>query len=510
MMRSRISRPGWALSLVVLLALAVTPAMPAASQAGPIVDHPEKLTFEKLSYTPPKPGEFRHTLKSGAVAYIAENPEVPTFQLTLYVRTGTLYEPVAKAGVADMAAHLMRNGGVEGLTPAAFDEQLALLAAEITVEVDESMGTVSLFCLSKDADAALRLLKQMLRTPVFEQKALDRYRTDVLSELEQRNASTRGIEEREWQFLMYGDHPSGTRFRRTRKSVESITRDDLVAFHRDYFFPRNFILAASGDLGTGAIVTKLDNLLADWPDRKLSLPAVPDRIPDARPGVYIVAKEDVNQSRIRIGHMGVERDIPDQYALMVMNDILGGGGFTSRIVRRVRSDEGLAYSAGSSFNRPVLYPGTFQAYFQTKHATAAFGTKLIVTEIERIRSEKCDTEAVENAKASFVANVVNPFSTRDNIVNTFAQDAYTSRPDDYWQKYAKNMEAVTPDAVLAVAKKYLHPDRLVFLVVGDPKAVEAGSDKHPERYSDFGPVTILPLRDPMTLEMPAMEAGGGR
>ena len=97
---------------------------------------------------------------------------------------------------------------------------------------------------------------------------------------------------------------------------------------------------------------------------------------------------------------------------------------------------------------------------------------------------------------------MNPFSTRDTMVNTFAQDAYTGRPDDYWQSYTKNMEAVTPDAVLAVAKKYLHPDRLVFLVVGDPKAVEAGSDKHPERYSDFGPVTILPLRDPMTLEVP--------
>ena len=194
---------------------------------------------------------------------------------------------------------------------------------------------------------------------------------------------------------MYGDHPSSTQFRRTKKSVGSITRDDLVAFREKYFFPRNFILAASGDLKTADMMSKLDTLLADWPDRKLSLPTVTETIPEARPGVYIVPKEDVNQSRIRIGHLGVKRDIPDQYALLVMNDILGGGGFTSRIMRRVRSDEGLAYSAGSSFDRPVLYPGTFQAYFQTKHATAAFGTKLIVTEIERIRSEKCDPDIVE-------------------------------------------------------------------------------------------------------------------
>jgi predicted Zn-dependent peptidase len=482
------------------LALAIAPVI-AAAPADQIVDHPEKLKYAKLKYKPPKPGDYRHELESGATAYVAENHEVPTFQLTIHVRTGTLYEPVKKAGVADMTAHLMRNGGVDGLTPAEFDEALALLAGEMSVSIGVSKGTVRLFCLAKDADAALELLKKMLRTPSFDHKALDRYRADVLSEMEQRNASTRAIEGREWQFLMYGDHPSTTRYRSTKASVESITREDLTAFHDKYFFPGNFIFAVAGDLDTKEILAKLNGLLADWPDRELKLPTVPEEIPGPKPGVYMIAKEDVNQSRIRLGHIGVKRDIPERYALDVMNDILGGGGFTSRIVRRVRSDEGLAYNAGSSFGGPVLYPGTFQALFQTKHATAAFGTGLIVTEIERIRTEKVDTETVENAKASFIGNLVNPFSSRNNIVNTFADDEITGRPDSYWQKYTKNVEAVTPDAVLQVAKKYLQPDKLVFLVVGDPEAVEKGSDKHPEHYSDFGPVTILPLRDPMTLEV---------
>jgi zinc protease len=487
-------------SLIVLLALAVAPVV-AAAPADQIVDHPEKLKYDKLNYKPPKPADYRHKLKSGATAYVAESHEVPTFQLTIHLRSGTLYEDVKKAGVADMAAHLMRNGGVEGMTAAEFDQQLALLAAETSVDIGSSKGTVSLFCLAKDADAALELMKKMLRTPTFDQASLDRYRADVLSELEQRNASTRAIEGREWQFLMYGDHPSSTGYRRTQASVESITREDLITFHKKYFFPGNFIFAVAGDLDTKEMLAKLNNLLADWPDSKLKLPAIAEEIPAAKPGVYMVAKEDVNQSRIRVGHIGVKRDIPDEYGLLVMNDILGGGGFTSRIVRRVRSDEGLAYSAGSSFNRPVLYPGTFQASFQTKHATAAFGTRLIVTEIERIRTEKCEAETVENAKASFIGNLVNPFSSRNSIVNTFADDDYTGRADDYWQKYAKNMEAVTPEAVLEVAKKYLQPDKLVFMVVGDPEAVEKGSDKQPDHYSDFGPVTILPLRDPMTLEV---------
>ncbi|UCH83760.1 MAG: insulinase family protein, partial [Candidatus Latescibacterota bacterium] len=443
----------------------------------------------------------RHTLKCGATAFIAENPEVPTFDLTILVRTGSMYEHVEKAGLADMTGHLMRNGGVEGMTAKELDQQLANLAGEITVNIDGSRGRAYLFCLSKDIDEGLALFKKVLRTPVFDQEAIDRYRTDILSELEQRNASTAAIERREWQFLMYGEHPCTIPYRRTEQSVKAIAREDLIDFHKKHFFPKNFVFAVSGDFKTADIVAKLDNLMDGWPDQNLDLNAISDQIPNPDPGVYMIKKEDVNQSRIRLGHIGVKRDNPDQYALVIMNDILGGGGFTSRIVRRVRSDEGLAYNAGSAFERPVLYPGTFRAWFQTKHATAAFGTDLIIKEINRIRTEKCDSEVVDNAKASFVSNVVNPFSSRKNIVNTFADDDYTGRADAYWQDYTKNIEAVTPDDVLAVAKKYLHPDNLVFLVVGDPEAVKNGSDKHPERFSDFGSIKILPLRDPMTLEI---------
>ncbi|NIO29783.1 MAG: hypothetical protein GTO29_14660 [Candidatus Latescibacteria bacterium] len=492
---------GRSVALVTILALAAVLVSAAVVRADQIVDHPDKLKFKELKYQPPKPDKYRHTLKCGAKACVAENPEVPTFDLTVLIRTGSMYEPLEKAGLADMTGYLMRNGGVQGMTAKELDERLAFLAGEISINIRGSRGTARLFCLSKDIDEGLELLKKVLRTPVFDKKAIDRYRTDMLSEMEQRNASTSSIESREWQFLMYGDHPCTIPYRSTEQSVKSITREDLVAFHKKYFFPKNFIFAVSGDFKTKDILAKLNNMLSGWPDQQLNLPKIPDQIPDPKPGVYMVKKEDVNQSRIRVGHVGVKRDIPDQYALMVMNDLLGGGGFTSRIVRRVRSDEGLAYNAGSAFERPVLYPGTFRAWFQTKHATGAFGTRLIVDEIKRIRTEKCEAEIVDNSKASFISDVVNPFSSKNNIVNTFAGDDYTGRPDDYWQDYTKNIQAVTPDDVLAVAQKYLHPDKLVFLVIGDPEAVQKGSDKHDERFSDFGEIKILPLRDPMTLEV---------
>jgi zinc protease len=486
---------------IALLAFVGTLAAGRGTAADRIVDHPDQLAFEELRYQPPRPDAYRHTLACGVTAYVAENHEVPTFEVTVLVRAGSMYEPVEKAGLSAMTAYVMRNGGVTGMSAKELDERLAFLAADLSVRIGDDRGQANLFCLAKDMDEGLALLRRVLQTPAFDPAVIERYRTDLLSELAQRNASSSDIESREWAFLLYGDHPCTTPYRRTARSLGTITRDDLVATHQTYFFPRNFVLAVSGDFKTADVLKKLDALLADWPSHELALPPIPDRIPDPTPGAYLIRKEGVNQSRVRLGHQGVKRDIPEQYALRIMNDILGGGGFNSRIMRRVRSDEGLAYNTGSAFERPVQYPGTFRAWFQTKHATAAFGTRIIVEEIDRIRSELCDEEAIATAKASLIGELINPFSSRNSIVNTFADDHYTGRTDAYWQDYARNIEAVTAEDIRAAARAFLHPDRLVYLVVGDPDAVSAGSDQHPERFADFGPVTVLPLRDPVTLEI---------
>jgi len=483
--------------MILTVLIMVSASMVGADQ---IVDHPDKLTFEDLDYKPPKPKDFRHQLKGDVTAYIAENREIPTFDLTITFGTGSIYEPEDKAGLAGMTSYLIRNGGFKGMPARELDERIAFLAGEISVGIGSSAGTVRLFCLSKDIDEGLELLRGVIRFPTFDQEALDRYRSDILDDLRQRNNQTSSIERREWQYLMYSDHPATRSFRRTEASVNSITREDMIEFHKKYFFPGNFTFSVSGDFKTKDIKKKLNQLLADWPDSNLELPVISDKLPDPKPGIYMIDKEDVNQSRISLGHIGIKRDNPDDFAITVMNDILGGGGFTSRIVRRVRSDEGLAYSVGSSFRKPVLYPGTFQARFQTKHATAAFGTKLILEEINRIRTEKVDDEAIETSKSSFISNLVNPFSSKKAIVNTFASDDYTGRQDDYWQNYTDNMKAVTADDVLRAAQNYLHPDKIVFLVVGDSEAIQQGWEKDPVKFSDFGEIMILPLRDPLTLE----------
>lgn len=488
------------LPAIVIVAVFAAALIYGPATAGKIPDHPDKLKYKDLKFDPPKAKDFRHQLQCGATAYIAESHELPTFDMTVMVRTGAVHVPLEKAGLADMTAYLMRNGGIEGMPIKELDEEIAFLAGTISVNIGTTQGSASLFCLAKDIDRALELFQGVIKTPVFEAEATERHREDIISNMKQRNNRTSAIERREWMYLLYGDHPCTKPYRSTESSINSINREDMIAFHKKFFFPGNFTFAVSGDFDTQEIIAKLDAMLAGWPDQDLQLPEIAVDIPDPQPGIYMVKKEDVNQSRIRVGHISTTRDNPDQFAISVMNDILGGGGFTSRIVRRVRSDEGLSYGQGSRFDTPVEYEGTFYAFFQTKHSTAAFGTEIILEEISRMRDELVEEEIVENAKANFISNLVNPFSNKNNMVNTFAQDDFTRRPADYWQNYVKNYEAVTPEVVQAAAQKYLHPDKLVFLVIGDPDAVQAGDDKHDARFANFGEVKIIPLRDPLTLE----------
>ena len=227
---------------------------------------------------------------------------------------------------------------------------------------------------------------------------------------------------------------------------------------------------------------------------------------DPRPGLYAVDKADVNQGRVSIGHLGTTRDNPDRYAIIVMNDILGGGGFASRLLTRIRSDEGLAYSAGSGFGMGTYYDGLFRASFQSRSETVARASAIVLEEIERIRSEPVTDEELRNSIASFVETFTRSFSSAASTAGLFAEDAYTGRDPEYLIHYRERISAVTSDDVLRVAREYLHPDRLAVLAVGNLEAIEAGDPDNPQ-YSlaglAAGPVTRIPLPDPFTMEYPA-------
>ena len=356
---------------------------------------------------------------------------------------------------------------------------------------------------SRHLDQSLALFVEMLREPRFQDDRLQLMKEQTLQEMKKRNDDSEDVEAREWNVLLYGEGHFSNRFT-TAASIQSITRADLVDFHRKYVHPANMIAAVSGSFSKAVMIQKLEAAFASWPGTAATVPPVPSEIQTAAPGIYRIQK-DVNQGRVSIGLPSVRRDDPDAYALEVMNEILGGSGFTSRITKTVRSDEGLAYSAGSGLRFGAYYPGSFRAEFQSKSRSVSYAASLVLQEIKGMREKPVTAEELDTIKRNLIETFPSTFNSKAQTVGIFAADEYTKRDPSYWQTYRDRINAVTAADVQRVAQKYLVPEKLVVLVVGDQKEIDLGDGKHQtslEALAEGRKVVVLPLRDPMTMKRP--------
>jgi zinc protease len=484
--------------LVVIAALAA----PLGAVAD-IPPHPDQIQFDPLKFEPPSAEQFRHTLSSGVVVYLAPSHEFPLVNIAFAFKGGAYLDPADKTGAGELTGALMRSGGTSTLSPEQLDERLDFLAANASAFVGPTQSGASLNCLKSNLDEAFGLLMDMLRNPGFDQTRLNVQKDKVIEGLRQRNDSADSILDREWAALLYGrEHFEAAE--PTQQSIESITRDDLIAMHKRVFHPApgNLFIAVTGDFEERDMLARLEKALAGWPAGEVpSDPPAPSAT--FEPGVYHIEK-DIPQGKVFIGLRSIARDDPDFFAMLVMNHILGGGGFTSRITNRVRSDEGLAYSAGSKMTPRVWYPGDFVAGFQSKNATVALATKIILDEIAAIRAKPVTQEELDLAKKSFIETFPRTFESKPAMLNVFVSDEMTNRPKGYWQTYRDKVQGVTPEDVQRVAEKYLVPENMAIFVVGKWEEIYAGDLRKRASMREFfkGEVTHLPLRDPLTLEEP--------
>jgi zinc protease len=492
-------------ALVVISGAAPRAALAAEAT---LPGRPEEIVFAPLAFEPPDAATFRRTLPDGTVVYLAPSRELPLVTIAITFKGGASLDPADAPGLAAMTARMVREGGTAKNAPAEFDETLDFLATEVSVAANETFTTATMNCLKSNLDESLRLFVEMLRTPAFDQQRLETTKARQIEALKQRNDDAASILGREWKRLVYGighfesAEPTG-------KTVAAIDREKLAALHGKVFHPGNAIVAVSGDFDEREMLDRLATAFSGWERGPVAADPTP---PTAvlEPGLYHVPKE-IPQGKVVLGCRSIVRDDPDAIPLLLLNEILGAGGFTSRLMQQVRSNEGLAYSVRSAVTPKVAYPGDFRAGFESKSATVALATKIVFDEIRRIRAEKVSAQELETAKRGLIETFPRQFESKPAMLRLFVNDEWTKRPADYWKTFRRKVEAVTADDLLRVAKEHLDPEKMAILVVGDWAEIAPGDLGKRASMNDFfgGKVKHLPLRDPLTLE-PLPEAGGGK
>lgn len=447
------------------------------------------FSYDDIEWSVPEVGKEvqREVLDNGIILYMMEDHRLPLFNVSAIIRCGAAYEPIEMMAVPDFTGAIMRSGGTTNIDADSLNAILELIGGSIETNIGDEDGTARLRVLSKDTELGIRLLADVLRNPAFPEDKIDLMKSQYKNRIKRRNDRPGSILNREWYHMIYGDHPYGRILE--WEYVKDIDQADLKAYHDRCFAPNNLMLGITGDFDPKEIKNLLNTYFGDWKKKELAIPEMPKVANTPKPGVYQLYK-DINQANIRFGHLGITRDNPDRYAIAVMNYILGGGSFTSRMTTEVRSNEGLAYSVRSSFNTSSTDLGTFNASTQTKSSTAHKALRLMVDEVNRIRKESVDDEELEGAKDSYINRYVFNFASPGQIVSRLMQLEFDNRPPDELKTYIDNIRAVTKDDVMRVAKKYLHPEDMTYMVVGNPDDFDAPLD-------EFGTITTLEITDPV-------------
>jgi zinc protease len=465
------------ITCIISLVLATAPVVCAA----PV--NPRSMTFPPLKFKIPK--SERIVLKNGIIVYMLEDHELPVVSVTAFIGAGSVYDPPGKTGLAGLTGALMRSGGTTELAAEKMDDELEFMASSVESSIGTDVGNVSMSCLKRNLDRTLDIFSQVLMTPAFREERVELVRKRTIEALRRENDDPKEVADRELRKAIYHDSPLGSH--PTVGSVNAITRADMADFHKRYFRPNNTILSIAGDFSRDEILAKLNRAFAGWKKERISFPPVALPGPELKPAVYLVQK-DINQSVIRMGHLGIDKSNPDIYALRVMDFILGRGGFESRLMSAVRTAQGLAYNVESDFSVGRRYPGTFVAETETKAESTAKAIGLMERIIAGMTEKPVSDTEIRQAKDSIISSFIFGFTNTASVVNQQAMLDYYGYPRGYLETYREKIAGVTREDVLRVARKYLHPEAMILVVVGDGKEFD-------KPLSVFGKVNEIKLKN---------------
>ena len=449
----------------ILLPLAAFAQQPAAAPATPPPSWKD-LKFPPLKEVKlPKIDDF--TLPNGMRVYLLEDHELPLVRGSALIRTGNLFDPAGKIGLASVTGETIRSGGTSKLSGDQIDEQLENIAADVESAIDESSGSVSFSTLKERTDEVMGLFHDVLTDPAFRQDKIDLWKTQTNSGIERRNDEPMGITAREYIDIVYGRN-NAFGWTMQHADVNNIHRDDIVAFYKRYYFPANIILSVQGDFSAPEMKAKIEKLFGSWNYTQPPVPPFPKVDNQPKPGVYLATKTDVTQSSFALGQLGGVLSDKDTPALEVMAQILGGG-FQSRLFRQVRSKLGYAYDVGAGWAPYYDHPGVFEIEGSTKSPTTVETLQAINVEVNKIRSEEVSEAELKSARDTVLNAFVFAFDTPSKTLSRVVRYHYFGYPDDFIFQFQKAIGQVTREDVLRVAKEHLDPSKFVFVVTGNPK-----------------------------------------
>lgn len=465
------------LALLASLALAVT-------AFGQVTDYKDIKTPALRKFSMPQPKRVQ--LANGMVIFLQEDHELPLVRGSALIRGGARNVPANKAGLASIYSQAWRTGGTATKTGDELDQFLESRAAGVETGADGDSSNVSFNVLKEDLDAVYPIWVDLLRNPQFRQEKIDLAKTQANTAISRRNDDPSSIVGREANKLGYG--PNSPYARQTEyATIASITRDDLLAFHKQTVHPNNIILSFIGDFDSAKMEKRLRDSFGSWP-RGPQVPKPDPAITAAKPGLYFVAKDDVTQANISMVAPGVERSNPDYYAIQVMNEIFSGG-FSGRLMQRLRSQRGLTYGVGGGIGANWDYPGLFRVGMATKSSTALESVEALKNEVARLGTDPVTDAELSLAKESILSSFVFTMDTREKALAQQVRLEFYGFPADYYTKFPAAIDKVTAADVARVAKKYTNADQLAMLVVGNEK--DFGKP-----LSSLGPVTTIDVTIP--------------
>jgi predicted Zn-dependent peptidase len=457
------------------------PVLAAAALAGPLAASLAGQTGPKNPNTePPTLGAVRplvippvieRKLANGLRLLIVEQHELPLVDLLIEIRSGSESDPVSKAGLATLASNML-DEGAGGRTALEIAEQISFLGIGLTAGSGWDQTRISLHTPVAQLDSALALTADVTLRPDFPANEFDRIKKERLTQLLQVKDRGPAIADQAYSYVLYGsEHPYGHPQIGDEASVSSVTRDEVQAFYRTYYRPNNTTVIVVGDVRPDDIQRRLEHWFGAWPSG--AVPATRFPTPPAEPGttIYLVDKPGAAQSSVRMGGIGVPRTTADYFPLLVANTVLGGS-FSSRINQNLRETHGYTYGAFTNFDmRRVAGPFTTSSEIVTEKTDSALIEAM--KEIRGIR-EPIPAEELERAKSYIQLGLPSQFETTGGIASALVPLALYDLPLDFFNGFSRNIEAVTQADAQRVTQRYIKPDALQIVVVGDLQRIEPG------------------------------------